>query len=119
MSAGGPRSRLVAVLLSALACPGAGQIYKRQYARGSLLIFISLAVVAAVFVKTWTAMMDIALVTPPERLMVDALGVARGIMEKEKVFFTASGYSFLAVWLYGVIDAAFTRARPGGRDGVA
>ncbi len=115
------RSRLAAVLLSALACPGVGQIYKRHYVRGGLLVLASLALVSAFLVKAWAAAMEIMISTPPEQILANLMGTADAVIEKEAGFFTWSGYLLFAVWVYGILDAALTKARPGKseREGVA
>jgi len=105
------------VLLSALACPGAGQIYKRQFVKGGILVAASLIAVAAIVVKTWTALIKIAIGTPPEELMFDVFGMAHRVMEAESGFFYKAGMFLLVLWIYAVVDAALSPAADGGAAG--
>jgi hypothetical protein len=112
------KSRPIAVLLSAVVCPGAGQVYKRHYIRGAALIFMSLAVVAAIVYRTWTTLMSLMLDVPPDEMMMDVMGLTHRVLESQAVFFTYAGYAFLVLWVAGVIDAALTRpASFGNPDG--
>lgn len=101
----GKKSVIVAVALSGLVCPGAGQIYYRRYIRGAALVAASLGVVAAVFYITLTAMQDIIVTAPPGEALSDVSGVARMVMAQNSQFFTTLTYIFTALWVYGIIDA--------------
>lgn len=111
----GRKSVIVAVALSGLACPGAGQLYYRRYVRGAALVAASLGTVAAVFYQTLTAMQDIINTVPPDEVLSDVSGVAQMVMAQDSQFFTTVTYIFTALWVYGIIDAAVApRARREG-----
>jgi len=108
------KSRAVAVLLSALVCPGAGQIYKRHYIRGAALVCLSLAVVTAIVYRTWTTLMSMMLDVPPGEMMMDIMGITHRVFETQAAFFNTAGYVFLGLWVIGVLDAALARPAPAG-----
>jgi len=113
------KSRAVAVLLSAIVCPGVGQLYNRHYIRGAALVFMSLAVVTAIVYRTWTTLMAMMLDVPPEEMMMDIIGLTHRVFETQAAFFNTAGYVFLGVWVIGVLDAALTRPAPTGAANVA
>lgn len=105
----------VAVLLSALACPGAGQLYYRRYVRGGLLVAASLALTTLLVYTVWTRMFDVMMSTPPDRVMGDIFGIAHRIAEQEDDRIGWVEKVFAALWVYGVADAL---VRPAGeREG--
>ncbi|HEX9861174.1 MAG TPA: hypothetical protein VGB23_08205 [Nitrospirota bacterium] len=110
----GKKSVIVAVALSGLACPGAGQIYYRRYVRGTLLIAASLAIVVAVFIKTWASMRDIITYMPPDQALTGVHGVAELVVKSSAESLSLMTYVFAAIWLYGIIDAMFV---PAGKAG--
>ena len=99
------KRRAIAALLSGLACPGAGQIYNRQYIKGGILVAATLAMVAVLFFKVWGAMLDAVASVPPDELLSDVFGLAHRIVEGQGDFYGGLGWAFFAVWLYGVVDA--------------
>ncbi|MBI5189429.1 MAG: hypothetical protein HZA22_01955 [Nitrospirae bacterium] len=95
----------VAALLSGLACPGAGQIYNRQYVKGGILAAITLIIVGAVFYLTWTGMSEATSSMPPEEVLLDLFGIARRVLESNRETFLRLTAAFAVVWVYGMVDA--------------
>jgi hypothetical protein len=96
---------LVSAILSGLVCPGAGQIYNRQYVKGGLMIAAALSLVSAVIYRTWEELMRLALAAAPGELLQNLAPMARRIAETNKPFYDKITILFLALWVYGVIDA--------------
>jgi TM2 domain-containing membrane protein YozV len=96
---------VVAALLSALACPGVGQLYKGHRLRGILLVIASVLIVTVVVAKVWMTMFELTMSMPPDELLGGLLGTTHRIMEAEGAFLGPAMCVFLAVWGYGIIDA--------------
>jgi len=105
----GRKSRPVAVLLSAFACPGAGQIYKGHRLRGGLLIGLSLLIVTVAMTKFMLVMSGITVNMAPGEILGDIPGVMYRALLEDAVFFKGAMYGFLAVWTYSVVDALAAR----------
>jgi TM2 domain-containing membrane protein YozV len=97
--------KLAAVIRSGLVCPGAGQIYNRQRAKGGLLIAATLLMICVLAYKTWTAALDLVLSMPPEEAFNDIFGLAHRLVEMNKVFYDWTAAAFLVIWVYAVADA--------------
>lgn len=99
------KRRLTSALLSGLVCPGAGQLYNRQYVKGALIVTATLSLVGAAVYKTWDEMMRYASGVMPGELLGSVAPMAQKIAETNKPFYDKIAVIFLALWLYGVIDA--------------
>ena len=94
----------IPVLLSAFVMPGAGQMYNKERAKGLVLIFLTLGVMAGFAIGLTLAMSQIL---PPgmipteleTRAMVTRLSV------EHATFFSAFGWLSLAIWGFAVLDA--------------
>ncbi len=96
---------LVSALLSGLVCPGAGQIYNRQYVKGALMIAAALSLTGALVYRTWEEMMRLASGVMPGELLGSVAPIAQKIAETNRPFYNKVAAIFLALWVYGVIDA--------------
>jgi hypothetical protein len=96
---------IISAVLSGLVCPGAGQLYNRQYIKGGLIILASLSLVGAAAYRTWEEMMRLALAVEPGELFLNLAPMAHRIAETNKPFYDKIALLFLALWVYGVIDA--------------
>jgi hypothetical protein len=96
---------IISAALSGLVCPGAGQLYNRQYVKGGLLMAASLSLVGAAVYRTWEEMMRLALAVEPGELFLNLAPMAHRIAETNKPFYDKVALLFLVLWVYGVIDA--------------
>jgi len=99
------------VLLSALACPGAGQIYKGHRLRGILMVITSVALLVTLTVKIFMIGFEMMMNMPPDQMFLDYNALAHKILYSKSVILKGSGYGFLAVYVYGILDAAIARPK--------
>ncbi|HLB25177.1 MAG TPA: hypothetical protein VJM83_02490 [Nitrospirota bacterium] len=92
-------------LLSGLVCPGAGQLYNKEYVKGGILLALSLGVLAAVAFKTWAETMRYVSSMPPQDLLADIIPLARKIIEDSRAFYDRMSVALAVVWAYAVFDA--------------
>jgi hypothetical protein len=107
---------LRAALLSALVCPGAGQIRNRQYAKGLAIIGAVLVAAGGLFVRMLT---EVFRAMPTDGTIVDPLSawdLAREIQERNRGEFLTFSLALLALWVYATCDAWLV-ARRSARQG--
>jgi len=95
---------LRAALLSALVCPGAGQIRNRQYAKGLAILGAVLVTAGLLFVRMLT---EVLRALPTDGTLVDPLSawdLAREIQERNHGEFLGFSLALLALWLYATVD---------------
>lgn len=97
--------KITAALLSGLACPGAGQLYNRQYMKGAVLAAATIAMLSMLVYRTWNGMLDAALNLAPDEVFKDLFGLARRVLAADKRFYDTATAALSAVWAYGIIDA--------------
>jgi diadenosine tetraphosphate (Ap4A) HIT family hydrolase len=96
---------LRAALLSALVCPGAGQVRNRQYAKGFALVGATLATAGLLFVRMLT---EVLRVLPTDGSVLDPLSawdLAREIQNRNQREFLGFSLVLLALWIYATLDA--------------
>jgi hypothetical protein len=104
-----PHRIVIAVGLSALVCPGAGQIYNRERRKGTALVAASIVAGVAL---TGFIVRNVLRALPEDILTLDALqiyDIARQAPSGPAV--TLSGTALVVLWIYGVVDAYFVASR--------
>lgn len=104
VSSPGPRP-LRAALLSGLVCPGAGQLQNRDWAKGLVLIGLTLAAFGWL---GWRTTMDVLRLLPPDPALFDpllAFRLAHEVQQRNAGSFTLLTLLLGALWLYAVVDA--------------
>ena len=94
-----------AVLLSAVVCPGAGQLAQKRYGPGLGLLFGSLGLVAVLLVKVAR---EAAARMPTDASALDplfAFDLAAEIQRANAGFFAAITFGLLLLWVVGIVDA--------------
>lgn len=99
------KRKLTAAVLSGLVCPGTGQIYNRQRAKGWLLIAATLVIVSAAVYRAAVAAFEVAVSTPPDEILSNIFAIANGIMEANKAYLDRVLLAFAVIWVYGIVDA--------------
>ena len=97
--------KATAAALSGLVCPGAGQIYNKEYLKGGVLVAASLGLVAALLYELWDAMVKTVLSMPPEEVRGDVFGIAHRLVQENRATLSSILWALLAVWAYAVADA--------------
>jgi diadenosine tetraphosphate (Ap4A) HIT family hydrolase len=100
-----------AVMLSALVCPGAGQLHDRQYLKGGLLVGLTVATTGAFL---WTAARNIfgALPADPSDFgILEALGFAAQALNRVVGPFILFTAALAALWGVSVLDLYRSRRR--------
>jgi diadenosine tetraphosphate (Ap4A) HIT family hydrolase len=109
-----PMARLTpawrAALLSALVCPGAGQIRNGQKAKGLALVAVTLAGAGYVLFKL---VQLVVVAMPPAGLVdpIEALDLATALVRQVKGELSWLTTALVAIWIYSIADAWFG-ARP-------
>jgi hypothetical protein len=96
---------LRAALLSALVCPGAGQIRNRQFVKGLALVGLTLAAAGYLLVQTLT---EVLRLLPTDGSVIDPLSawdMAREIQARNQDTFSTLSFVLLGLWIYGTWDA--------------
>jgi len=96
---------LHAALLSALVCPGVGQIRNRQLAKGIALIGLTVAAAGYLLVRMLT---EVFRFLPTDGTVIDpmsAFDIASEIQARNTGAFSTLSFVLLAVWIYGTVDA--------------
>jgi hypothetical protein len=100
-----PSSPLRATLLSALVCPGAGQIRNREYGKGIALVVVTLAAAAVFLVRMLT---EVLRALPTDLEVVDPFAtwdLAMAIQERHRGEFLVYTLVLSALWVYASVDA--------------
>lgn len=108
-----PRSRrpLIAVLLSAFVCPGAGQVYNRQKAKGAVLIALSSAC-AVVFMVAIGRMVLAAMPTDATSFdPAQSQALVESAMKSGSGVLAAAGWVLTIVWIVSMVDAYLVARR--------
>jgi TM2 domain-containing membrane protein YozV len=94
----------IAMLLSALVVPGAGQIYNKEKVKGFVFIALFSLVLLGFFVGISAALLSIV---PPGMVLSieEAQGYANRLMEEKGAFIQTFWFLILAIWGYGILDA--------------
>ena len=98
-------------MLSALVCPGAGQIRNRQYAKGIALVGLTLATAGYLLVRMLT---EVLRLLPTDGSVIDpasAWDMASEIQARNTGTFSTLSFVLLALWVYGTVDAWFGAKR--------
>ncbi len=98
---------LRAALLSALVCPGAGQIRNRDYPKGIALIGLTVATAGYLLVRMLT---EVLRFLPTDGTVLDpmsALDIASEIQARNTGTFSTLSFVLLVLWIYGTVDAWF------------
>jgi diadenosine tetraphosphate (Ap4A) HIT family hydrolase len=104
---------LRAAMLSALVCPGAGQIRNRQFAKGFVLVGLTLATAGYLLVRMLT---EVLRLLPTDGSVIDPLSawdMASEIQARSQGTFSTLSFVLLALWIYGTWDAWFVARRNG------
>jgi diadenosine tetraphosphate (Ap4A) HIT family hydrolase len=102
---------LKAALLSALVCPGAGQIRNRDYAKGIALIGLTVATAGYLLVRMLT---EVLRLLPTDGTVIDpmsAIDIASEIQARNAGTFSTLSFVLLVLWIYGTVDAWFSARR--------
>jgi diadenosine tetraphosphate (Ap4A) HIT family hydrolase len=105
------QSALRAALLSALVCPGAGQIRNRQFAKGLTLVGLTLAAAGFLLVRMLT---EVLRLLPTDGTVIDPLSawdMASEIQARNGGTFSTLSFVLLALWVYATWDAWFVAKR--------
>ena len=97
--------KAVAVLLSALVSPGAGQIYNKDYFKGAALIAAAAGILASFIYNIWDAAVAATLTMTTDAPQGNLFGVAQSIMEANRGFYHTATLAFIIIWVVGVADA--------------
>jgi hypothetical protein len=99
------RQIVLAVRLSAVVWPGAGQLYNREFQKGFILIGLTLLFGLSLFM---TAGVGIAKHMPPDATtfdMAQARILSDTIVRENAKFFTTFNLLMMATWIYSIVDA--------------
>jgi diadenosine tetraphosphate (Ap4A) HIT family hydrolase len=102
---------LRAALLSALVCPGAGQIRNRQYVKGLALVGLTLATAGFLLVRMLT---EVLRLLPTDGSVIDPMAawdMASEIQARNQGTFHALSFTLVVLWVYGTVDAWFGAKR--------
>jgi diadenosine tetraphosphate (Ap4A) HIT family hydrolase len=102
---------LRAAMLSALVCPGAGQIRNRQFAKGLILVGLTLASAGYLLVRMLT---EVFRLLPTDGSVIDPMSawdMASEIQARNQGTFGALSFFLLALWIYATWDAWFVARR--------
>jgi hypothetical protein len=94
-----------AALLSGLVCPGAGQLYNRQLAKGGLLVAATLGAAGVLF---WVLIAAVRAALPQDLETLDPLEVpalATRIMIAVSSRVELLSFGLTLVWIYATVDA--------------
>ena len=96
---------LLATLLSAFVCPGAGQLLNKEIVKGWLLIGVSgLAVVS--FTINLSSRLNALLASDISQMDAAVVRSAmEEIMKNPPAYFRYFNFFMMALWVYGVVDA--------------
>lgn len=98
-------SPLIAVLLSAVAWPGAGQFYNREFKKGLLLTSLTLLLGAALMVGIGKEVLQSLPANPapfdPEQIRL----LKKAIMEANPRLYGTYSLLLTLTWFFGVVDA--------------
>jgi len=100
-----------AAMLSALVCPGAGQMRNRQFAKGLILIGLTLASAGYLLVRMLT---EVFRLLPTDGSVIDPMSawdIASEIQARNQGTFGALSFLLLALWIYATWDAWFVARR--------
>jgi diadenosine tetraphosphate (Ap4A) HIT family hydrolase len=92
-------------LLSGLVWPGLGQITKRQYLKGLLLMALSLLVAIAVALRIARDVLESLWSNPSELDLVQLVVAAQRVREASGGFVLLGSLALAALWIYAVADA--------------
>jgi hypothetical protein len=110
MLAGKPRRPIVAVLLSAIACPGVGQVYNGERHKGVAMIALS---VTAGLVETVIVTRNVLLALPADILSLNPGDLMAMIKEaRSGPLVSWCSAVFAVTWVVSVIDAYLVARRP-------
>jgi hypothetical protein len=101
-------------MLSALVCPGAGQIRNRQFVKGFALVGLTLAAAGSLLVRMLT---EVLRLIPTDGSLIDPLSawdMAREIQARNQGTFSTLSFLLLALWIYGTWDAWWGARRSQG-----
>lgn len=100
-------------LLSGLVAPGLGQIYNREYRKGSLLLFASIGSFIW-FSRTVTQAISLLLPGTPDQWTLNE-GAFRGavtkVVSQNPNMFVTFEVLIIVVWAFATLDAYFTARR--------
>ena len=102
---------LRAALLSALVCPGVGQIRNRDFAKGIALIGLTVATAGYLLVRMLT---EVFRLLPTDGTVIDpmsAFDIASEIQARNTGTFSTLSFVLLVLWVYGTVDAWFGARR--------
>jgi hypothetical protein len=105
---------LRAAMLSALVCPGAGQIRNRQFVKGFALVGLTLAAAGYLLVRMLT---EVLRLIPTDGSVIDPLSawdMASEIQARNQGTFSTLSFLLLALWIYGTWDAWWGARRSQG-----
>jgi len=105
---------LRAALLSALVCPGTGQIRNRQFVKGFALVSLTLAAAGYLLVRMLT---EVLRLIPTDGSVIDPLSawdMASEIQARNQGTFSTLSFLLLALWIYGTWDAWWGARRSQG-----
>jgi Zn-dependent protease with chaperone function len=91
---------VTAVALSALVCPGTGQLYNRHYLKGFLLILSFLGVGLYLIYRLMVLGVDLA----SSLVVEDVLSLIEK-SQADSARFLLTGLALAGIWLVGVVDA--------------
>jgi hypothetical protein len=104
-----PRSPVMAVILSGIVCPGAGQMYNRERGKGLALIAVS---VAACGVLTVVVVRNVLRTLPADVLTLDVVRLTAILQEARSGWPVALCTAVLTVtWIVSVVDAYLVARR--------
>ena len=106
--------KVIAALLSGLACPGAGQIYNRQYLKGAMFVLAVLGLISASVYRVWDAMFEMAMAMPGDQLEGSLYPLARKVVEANGPFITRTATAVAVLWVLSVIDAYIKAGKAAG-----
>jgi hypothetical protein len=101
-------SVIIPVLLSLFLGPGAGQLYNREFKKGSLLIVTSLAVLTGAGIWYYKALQPFM---PPDIMAADPEAMKRILTNAAEQVGTNSRVLpfcqalLMTLWIYGIVDA--------------
>jgi hypothetical protein len=112
-----PRSVVMAVLLSAAVCPGAGQVYNRERGKGTALVAATLVACAAL---TGFIVRNVLRALPEDILSLDVAQVYDIVRQARSGIAVAFwGGALTLLWIYGIVDAYRVAARGSAAEPVS
>jgi len=101
-----------AAVLSGLVCPGLGQLYKKEKAKGAIIVSLIAIDLLWLFVRIMKLVWRTVTVTGPggiEAMKLDPQTMA----ELHRAAWIQNWWLlaiFVAIWIYAIIDAAYTES---------